>query len=72
MWDTADAAFTETLAAARAYYAQHGTLAAPRHATALDRAVGRWLTNIRGPGGLGKDDARAERRAAALAAIDEA
>ncbi|MFI6689618.1 Helicase associated domain protein [Streptomyces sp. NPDC050485] len=54
MWDTADAQFAENLAAARAYYAEAGTLAAPRHATALDKPVGQWLTNIRRPGGLGK------------------
>ncbi|MFB7983940.1 DEAD/DEAH box helicase [Streptomyces vinaceus] len=71
VWDTADAGFAENLAAARAYYAQHGTLAAPRHATALDKPVGQWLTNVRRPGGLGKDPVRADRRAAALAAIDE-
>ncbi|MFF0219929.1 DEAD/DEAH box helicase [Streptomyces vinaceus] len=71
VWDTADAGFAENLAAARAYYEQHGTLAAPRHATALDRAVGQWLTNVRRPGGLGKDPVRAEERAAALATIDE-
>ncbi|MCY0939722.1 helicase associated domain-containing protein [Streptomyces sp. H34-S4] len=55
---------------ARAYYELHGTLAAPRHATALDKPVGQWLTNIRRPGGLGKDPVRARRRAQALAAID--
>ncbi|MFB7983819.1 DEAD/DEAH box helicase [Streptomyces vinaceus] len=71
VWDTADAGFAENLAAARAYYAQHGTLAAPRHATALDKPVGQWLTNIRRPGGLGKDPVRAAERAAALAAIDK-
>ncbi|MFE3628927.1 helicase associated domain-containing protein [Streptomyces goshikiensis] len=71
VWDTADAGFAENLAAARAYFELHGTLAAPRHATALDKAVGQWLTNIRRPGGLGKDPGRAERRAAALAAIDK-
>ncbi|MFF4583620.1 Helicase associated domain protein [Streptomyces sp. NPDC001373] len=71
VWDTADADFAENLAAARAYFELHGTLAAPRHATALDKAVGQWLTNIRRPGGLGKDPVRAKRRAAALAAIDE-
>ncbi|WP_327135429.1 Helicase associated domain protein [Streptomyces sp. NBC_01343] len=70
VWDTADAAFAENLAAARAYYEQHGTLAAPRHATALDKPVGQWLTNLRRPGGLSKDPNRAKRRAAALAAID--
>lgn len=70
VWDTADQQFAENLAAARAYYEQTGTLAAPRHATALDKPVGQWLTNIRRPGGLGKNPARAQRRAAALAAID--
>ncbi|WP_404962029.1 helicase associated domain-containing protein [Streptomyces sp. 147326] len=55
VWDTADAGFEQNLGAARAYYELHGTLAAPRHATALDQAVGQWLTNIRRPGGLGKD-----------------
>lgn len=62
---------TENLAAARAYYEQHGTLAAPRHATALDKPVGQWLTNVRRPGRLGKGPVLAERRAAALGAIDE-
>ncbi|MEU7604587.1 Helicase associated domain protein [Streptomyces sp. NPDC041003] len=70
VWDTADAGFEAKLGAARAFYELHGTLAAPRGATALDLAVGQWLTNIRRPGGLGKDPERAERRAAALAAID--
>ncbi|MEV7616584.1 Helicase associated domain protein [Streptomyces sp. NPDC089799] len=70
VWDTADTAFEENLAAARAYYEQHGTLAAPRHAIALDKPVGQWLTNIRRPGGLGKNPARAARRADQLAAID--
>ncbi|MGW2681395.1 helicase associated domain-containing protein [Streptomyces sp. NPDC001436] len=71
VWDTADADFAENLAAARAYFELHGTLAAPRSATALDKPVGQWLTNVRRPGGLGKDPDRATRRAAALAAIDE-
>ncbi|MFG2623003.1 Helicase associated domain protein [Streptomyces sp. NPDC048507] len=70
VWDTADAGFAENLAAARAYHEQHGTLAAPRHATSMDRALGQWLTNIRRPEGLGKDPVRAQRRADALAAID--
>ncbi|MFJ6761104.1 Helicase associated domain protein [Streptomyces sp. NPDC091273] len=70
VWDTADTGFEQNLGAARAYHELHGTLAAPRHATALDRAVGQWLTNVRRPGGLGKDPERAQRRAAALAAID--
>ncbi|MCX5174056.1 helicase associated domain-containing protein [Streptomyces virginiae] len=70
VWDTADAGFEQNLGAARAYYELHGTLAAPRGATILDIAIGQYLTNIRRPGGLGKDPERAERRAAALAAID--
>ncbi|MEU0837739.1 Helicase associated domain protein [Streptomyces sp. NPDC005969] len=70
VWDTADAQFAENLAAARAYYAEARTLAAPRHATTLDRPVGQWLTNLRRPGGLGKDPERAQRRAKQLAAID--
>ncbi|MFB6783470.1 Helicase associated domain protein [Streptomyces sp. NPDC056352] len=70
IWDTADTAFTENLAAARTCYAQTGTLAAPGHATALDKPVGQWLTNLRRPGGLGKDPERAARRAEQLTAID--
>jgi hypothetical protein len=48
VWDPLDAQFEENLAACRAYYAQHGTLAAPRTATALGKAVGQWLSNQRG------------------------
>ncbi|MFD7399381.1 Helicase associated domain protein [Streptomyces virginiae] len=70
VWDTADAGFETNLGAARAYHQLHGTLAAPRGATILDIAIGQWLTNIRRPGGLGKDPVRAARRAAQLAAID--
>ncbi|MEU9801519.1 Helicase associated domain protein [Streptomyces sp. NPDC051000] len=70
VWDTADQGFAENLAAARAYHELHGTLAAPRHATALDRAIGQWLTNIRRPDGLGKDPERAGRRARELADLD--
>ncbi|MFE1877692.1 Helicase associated domain protein [Streptomyces sp. NPDC059496] len=70
VWDTADAAFAENLAAARAYHALHGTLAAPRGAAILDVAIGQWLTNVRRPGGLGKDPDRARRRAEELAAVD--
>ncbi|MEU1676830.1 helicase associated domain-containing protein, partial [Streptomyces roseifaciens] len=40
------------LEAARAYYAEHWTLCAPRTATALDRPVGQWLSNLRRPGAL--------------------
>ncbi|MFF4433834.1 Helicase associated domain protein [Streptomyces sp. NPDC001513] len=70
VWDTADAGFETNLGAARAYYELHGTLAAPRGAAVLDVAIGQYLTNIRRPGGLGKEPGRARRRAAALAAID--
>ncbi|TLQ38765.1 DEAD/DEAH box helicase [Streptomyces marianii] len=66
VWDVADAAFAENLAAARAYFADHGTLAAPRSATALDRPVGQWLSNQRRPGALAGHPERVE----ALAAID--
>lgn len=69
-WYPAEAAWEENLAAARAYYATAGTLAAPVGASALDRPVGQWLANCRKAGGLGKDTARAERRAAQLAEID--
>ncbi|MFD5883296.1 DEAD/DEAH box helicase [Streptomyces yangpuensis] len=70
VWDTADAGFEANLGAARAYYDLHGSLAAPRGAAIMDVQIGQWLTNIRRPGGLGKDPVRAERRAAQLAAID--
>ncbi|MEV7547462.1 Helicase associated domain protein [Streptomyces sp. NPDC089915] len=70
VWDTADHGFEENLAAARAWHRVHGTLAAPRGAAILDVQIGQWLTNVRRPGGLGKDPVRAARRAAALAAID--
>jgi hypothetical protein len=65
-WDPMDAQFEENLAACRVYYQDHGTLAAPRSATALDKPVGQWLSNQRRPGALaGRPD-----RAEALAAID--
>ncbi|MFJ4585643.1 DEAD/DEAH box helicase [Streptomyces echinatus] len=70
VWDPTEAAWEENLAAARAYYAETGTLAAPVTATALDKPVGQWLANVRKQGGLGKDPERAARRAAQLAAID--
>ncbi|GAB1340828.1 DEAD/DEAH box helicase [Streptomyces sp. E-15] len=71
VWDPAEAAWEENLAAARAYYAQTGTLAAPVTACALDKPVGQWLANCRKTGGLGKNEETAARRAAQLAAIDE-
>ncbi|MBT2493907.1 helicase associated domain-containing protein [Streptomyces sp. ISL-96] len=36
----------------------------------MDKPVGQWLTNLRRPGGLGKDPERAARRAEHLVAID--
>ncbi|WP_031155091.1 DEAD/DEAH box helicase [Streptomyces erythrochromogenes] len=70
VWDTADAGFEANLGAARAYHDLHGTLAAPRGAAIMDVQIGQWLTNVRRPGGLGKDPVRAARRAAQLAAVD--
>ncbi|MFF2964582.1 helicase associated domain-containing protein [Streptomyces sp. NPDC057963] len=52
VWSVADERFQENLEAAKAYYEQHWTLCAPRTATALDRKVGQWLSNIRRPGAL--------------------
>ncbi|MFD4165672.1 helicase associated domain-containing protein, partial [Streptomyces cyaneofuscatus] len=70
VWDPADAAWEENLGAARAYFEAYGTLAAPVTAMIMDRPVGQWLANARKKNGLGKDPQRAQRRAAALAAID--
>ncbi|MFF9286434.1 DEAD/DEAH box helicase [Streptomyces griseosporeus] len=52
VWSVADERFQENLEAAKAYYAEHWTLCAPRTATALDRPVGQWLSNLRRPGAL--------------------
>jgi superfamily II DNA or RNA helicase len=70
VWSAPDLAWEENLAAARAYFAEHGTLCAPQTAAAEGKPVGQWLTNLRRPGGLGKNPERAARRAAQLAAID--
>lgn len=66
VWDAADAAFEENLAACRAYFEQHYTLCAPRTAVALGKPVGQFVSNLRRPGVLD----RHPERAAALAAID--
>ncbi|POX55115.1 helicase [Streptomyces sp. Ru71] len=66
VWDAADAAFQENLAAARIYHEQHFTLCAPRTAVALGKPVGQWLSHLRRPGAL----AGHPEREAALAAID--
>ncbi|MGW0912596.1 Helicase associated domain protein [Streptomyces sp. NPDC002784] len=52
VWSLADERFQENLAAARVYYDEHWTLCAPRSATALDRPLGQWLSNLRRPGAL--------------------
>ncbi|MFE5097707.1 Helicase associated domain protein [Streptomyces sp. NPDC056638] len=52
VWSVADERFQANLEAAKAYYEQHWTLCAPRTATALDRPVGQWLSNLRRPGAL--------------------
>ncbi|MEV6319328.1 Helicase associated domain protein [Streptomyces sp. NPDC051776] len=67
VWSVADERFQENLEAARAYYEEHWTLCAPRSATALDRPVGQWLSNLRRPGALAD---RPEWKAA-LEAVDE-
>ncbi|MEU5298595.1 DEAD/DEAH box helicase [Streptomyces umbrinus] len=66
VWSVADERFQENLAAARAYFEDHWTLCAPRDATALDRQVGQWLSNLRRPGAL----AEHPEWDAALKAID--
>ncbi|GAB2884989.1 DEAD/DEAH box helicase [Streptomyces mayteni] len=71
VWDERELAWEETLDVLRAYHDEYGTLAAPRSATILDRPVGMLLANLRRPGGLGKDTARAKQRSEQLAAIDE-
>ncbi|MFG2426095.1 Helicase associated domain protein [Streptomyces sp. NPDC048448] len=64
VWSVTDERFQENLEAAKAYYEQHWTLCAPRTATALDRPVGQWLSNLRRPGALAD---RPEWEAALLA-----
>ncbi|MEU3634080.1 DEAD/DEAH box helicase [Streptomyces fradiae] len=66
VWSVADERFQENLEAAKAYFAEHWTLCAPKSAVALDRPVGQWLANLRRPGAL---EGRPEWRAA-LEAVD--
>ncbi|MFE6460565.1 helicase associated domain-containing protein, partial [Streptomyces cinereoruber] len=66
VWSVADERFQQNLQAVKAYFEEHWTLCAPRSATALDRSVGQWLSNLRRPGALdGKEEWRA-----ALEAVD--
>ncbi|WP_282089327.1 DEAD/DEAH box helicase [Streptomyces tendae] len=67
VWSLADERFQENLEAAKAYYAQHWTLCAPRSAKMLDRPLGMWLANLRRPGAL---DGHPEWKTA-LEAVDE-
>ncbi|MFF1594793.1 Helicase associated domain protein [Streptomyces sp. NPDC058286] len=67
VWSVADERFQESLAAARVYYDEHWTLCAPRTASALDKPIGQWLSNLRRPGAL----AEHPEWEAALAAVDE-
>ncbi len=64
IWDAPDAQWQANLAAAHAYYEDHGTLAAPRTAVALEKPVGQFLSNARRPGAL------TQARQDQLAAID--
>ncbi|MGW6396519.1 Helicase associated domain protein [Streptomyces sp. NPDC055103] len=67
VWSVADERFQENLAAARVYFEEHWTLCAPRTASALDKPIGQWLSNLRRPGALaGKPEWEA-----ALREIDE-
>ncbi|MEW2310645.1 Helicase associated domain protein, partial [Streptomyces sp. NPDC006864] len=70
VWSVGDAAFWRNLSAARAYYAAHSALACPRNAVWDGVALGQWISNLRRPGGLGTDPARADERLKALEAID--
>lgn len=67
VWSLTDERFQENLEAAKTYYDQHWTLCAPRSATALDKPVGQWLSNLRRPGAL---DGHPEWKTA-LEAVDE-
>ncbi|MEU5036115.1 helicase associated domain-containing protein [Streptomyces rubiginosohelvolus] len=70
VWSVGDAGFWKNLGAARTYYAVHSTLACPRNAVWDGVPLGQWISNLRRPGGLGTDPARAEERRKALEAID--
>ncbi|GAA1923569.1 DEAD/DEAH box helicase [Streptantibioticus ferralitis] len=70
VWSVADARFYKNLAAARAYFTVHHSLAAPKDASIDGVAVGQWLANCRKTGGLGTDEERAADRRRALEAID--
>ncbi|MFC9462712.1 hypothetical protein [Streptomyces sp. NPDC056983] len=66
VWSLTGERFQENLEAAKACYDQHWPLCAPRSASALDKPIGQWLSNLRRPGAL---DGKLEWEAA-LTAID--
>lgn len=74
VWSMPDAAWEDKLAVLRSYAQKHGTLAAPKTAVwgedEAEVAVGMLIANLRRPGGLGKNPARAAARAAQLTEID--
>nr|WP_026328135.1 DEAD/DEAH box helicase [Streptomyces sulphureus] len=70
VWSERDEHWRIRIDAARAYHAEHGTLCVPQNATWDELPLGRWLANLRQPGGLGADPERAAQRADELAAID--
>ncbi|MER7666434.1 Helicase associated domain protein [Streptomyces sp. NPDC096193] len=78
VWEPGDEAWETKLSALRSYHRAHGHLAPRQDAMWEDTEsgeselipVGQHMANLRRKGGLGKDTARAERRAAQLTAID--
>ncbi|WP_228474011.1 helicase associated domain-containing protein, partial [Streptomyces calidiresistens] len=65
VWDVADAKFTNGLIAARSYFEEYGTLAAPRDAVVDGFPIGQFLDNLRK-----RQMVLTEERDAALSAID--
>lgn len=70
VWSEHDERWRVRLDAARQYFAEHGTLCAPRYAAWDGIPLGKWLANCRQDGGLGADPVRAAEREAQLTAID--
>ncbi|MFE5797016.1 Helicase associated domain protein [Streptomyces sp. NPDC056503] len=76
VWEPGDEAWETKLAALRTYHHAHGHLAPRQDALWGESdedtiAIGQLITNLRRPGGLGKDPDRTTTRAAQLAAIDK-
>ncbi|MFE0880169.1 Helicase associated domain protein [Streptomyces smyrnaeus] len=70
VFDPRDHAFTRFLDACARYFAEHHTLAAPRHAALAGVAIGERLHQARKPGGLGTKPERTASRRRQLEAID--